>query len=414
MSSPLPGRVLPPAPGTFRALRNRDYRLLWCGQLVSLTGSWMQSVAQGWLVLRLTDSPFQLGVVGFCSYAPVLVFALAAGAVADRVPRRAALVCTQLTATAVALTLGILTGLGVIRVWHVALLALGQGTAAAFDIPVRQALLQDLVGREDLQNAIALNSTAFNGARMVGPALAGLLLPLVGEATLFLLNAASYGAVITGLMMMRSAGRPEAPSGGSWTAAIRSGVAYAARSRRVRALLVLVATSSVFGLSYTVLMPVFARDVLGAGSRGLGLLMGAAGLGATTGALYLAGRTSSRGSGRLVAGALASFGASLIVLGLSRSFALSLAAVTVAGAAMIVQMATSNTLLQLSAPSEMRGRIVSLYMLSFIGTAPFGALLAGWVADAFGAPWAAAGGGVVCLGAAGLFALRIPALRRAE
>jgi MFS family permease len=413
MSIPLPGRVLPLKPGTFRALRNRNYRLLWTGQIVSLTGSWMQSVAQGWLVLRLTDSPLLLGLVGFCSYIPVLLFALAAGAAADRVPRRRALFWTHGVATAIALSLGLLTATGVVRVWHVALLALVQGTTAAFDIPVRQAFLQDLVGREDLQNAIALNSTAFNSARMIGPALAGVLLPWLGEASCFFLNAASYGAVIVGLVLIRGVRGPTGAAG-SFTSAIRSGLAYAVRAPRVRALLALVVVASVFGLPYAVLMPVFARDVLETGARGLGLLMGASGLGATIGALYLAGRTSSRRSGRIVAGALAALGTSLVVLGVSRSFPVSLLAVGVAGGAVVAQMATSNTLLQLSTPAEMRGRIVSLYMLCFVGMAPFGSLLAGWVGDVLGVTWAVGAGGVACLVAAAVFATRIPALRRAR
>lgn len=414
MSLPLPGRILPLRPETFRALRNRDFRLLWSGQLASLTGSWMQSVAQGWLVLRLTDSAFYLGLIGFCTFAPVLLLGLAAGAAADRVPRRNALLLIQSGGMLVALALGLLTLFGVVRVWQVALLALAQGTLAAFEIPIRQSFLQDLVGRDDLPNAIALNSMAFNGARLLGPALGGVVLPLFGEAACFLLNAASFSAVLVGLGLIRPPGRrPDSPTM-SWLGSVREGLAYAVRHVQVRAVLLLVMVSSVFGMPYSILMPVFARDVLRVGAGGLGVLMGATGLGASMGALYLAGRRSSRRFGRIVAVAMATFGGCLIAFALSRSFLLSLVLLTVAGAALIVQMAGSNTWLQLNAPSEMRGRIVSLYMLSFIGMAPFGSLLGGWAARLLDAPAAVAIGGTICTASALVFLAMIPRMRRAS
>jgi len=413
MSIPLPGRMLPLRAGTFRALGNRDFRLLWSGQVASLTGSWMQSVAQGWLVLRLTDSAFQLGVIGFCTFAPVLALGLAAGAAADRVARRNALLWIQGGAMLVALALGLLTLTGAVRVWQVALLALAQGSLAAFEIPIRQSFLQDLVGRDDLPNAIALNSMAFNGARLLGPALAGAVLPLFGEAACFLLNAASFSAVLAGLALIRPPGRrPDGPRA-SWLGSVREGLGYAAGDPRVRAVLLLVMISSVFGMPYSILMPVFARDVLKVGAGGLGILMGATGLGASIGALYLAGRRSSRRFGRIVGLATAAFGAALVGFALSRGFALSLGLLTVAGGALIVQLAGSNTWLQLNAPAEMRGRIVSLYMLSFIGMAPFGSLLAGWVARLLGAPAAVAIGGAICTASALSFLALVPRLRRA-
>ena len=414
MSIPLPGRDLPLVPRTFRALGHRDFRLLWLGQLVSLTGSWMQSVAQGWLVLRLGNSAFHLGLVGFCNFAPVLLFALVAGVAADRVSRRRALYWTQGSAMVLAFTLAALTATGTVRVWHVALLAFGAGTAGAFDIPIRQSLLQDLVGREDLPNAIALNSLAFNGARLLGPALGGLLLAAAGEEVVFLVNGLSYLAVIVGLALMRA--RPATPprkASDSWIAGMREGIAWVRESRKARLFLALVSISSVFGLPYSILLPVFARDVLGVGARGLGFLTGATGLGATVGALYVAGR-GTRGRGVLVATAMALLGASLVAFALSRAFALSLLLLVLVGAAMIVQMATSNTLLQLLAPEELRGRIVSFYMLAFLGTAPVGSLLAGSLAHALGTPAAVAIGGAVCVVAALGFTFYLPHLRRGD
>jgi MFS family permease len=415
MSVPLPGRTLAPARGTFRALRHRDFRLLWAGQLVSLSGTWMQSVAQGWLVLRITDSVFYLGLVGFCSYLPVMLLALVGGVAADRLPRRKALLWTQAAAMALALVLAGLTWFDLVRVWHVALLALGLGTVSAFDIPIRQSFLQELVGRDDLQNAIALNSMAFNSARLAGPSLAGLVVAVWGEAVCFLLNALSFSAVLGSLFLMRTESAvPVRQEGRSWAGGIREVLAYARRTPQVRVILTLVALSSVFGMPYSILMPAFARDVLGGGSRELGFLMGSSGLGAIVGAFLLAGRRSTRHAGRIVAVSMAVFGMSLVALSASRSFALSLAILVVAGAGMIVQMATSNTFLQLLAPPSLRGRIVSLYMMSFIGMAPLGSLLSGVVARALGTPWTVGLGGAVLVVSAAVFGLRLPRYRAAR
>ena len=397
----------------FRALTHRNFRLLWIGQLVSLTGSWMQSTAQGWLVLRLTDSAFYLGLVGFCNFLPMMVLSLPAGVAADRLRPRPALIAIQAFALVNASGLWAVTASGVVRPWHILAFALGNGTAVAFEIPIRQRFLQDLVGRDDLPNAIALNSLAFNGARLLGPSAAGFLLAAMGEAACFLVNAVSYVGVLAALVAIRA---PEFLAGAGddgWRRQMRDGIAYATGSRRVRTLLALVIVSALFGMPYQVLLPVFARDVLAAGSSGLGLLMGAAGLGAVCGALYLAARRSHRRSAPVVAGALAVFGASLVAFAFSRTLALSLACMVVVGGALIVQMATSNTLLQLSAPEGLRGRVISLYLLSFATAAPIGALAAGSVARRIGAPWTVAGGGALCLATALAFATRIPSIRRA-
>lgn len=413
MSFPLPGRILPVGPETFRALRHRDFRLLWIGLLVSLTGRWMQAVAQGWLVLRLSDSPFQLGLVGFCQFLPVLLFALPAGVAADRLPRRVTLLWTQGLSMVFAIALAVLTGLDAIRVWHVAILAFATGAAGALDIPVRQSLLQDLVGRENLPNAIALNSLAFNSSRMIGPAIGGALLAITGEAAVFLVNGLSYLAVLAAIRGMRHRAPVRAAERVSWIAQVRAGIAHAAGDPRMRTLLALVFVTSVFGSPYTILLPVFARDVLSVGSSGLGWMMGAGGLGAVLGALSVAGRGGRLRAGRTVAGAMFLLGLGLIGFSVTRDFALALILLVVIGGAMIVQIATSNTMLQLLSPPELRGRIISLYMLAFLGAAPLGSLLAGTLARTLGTPRAVMIGGAVCAVTSVWFATRIPALRAA-
>jgi len=413
MSFPLPGRILPLAPGTFRALGHRDFRDLWIGLLVSLTGRWMQSVAQGWLVLRLSDSPFQLGLVGFFTFLPVLLFALPAGVVADHLSRRRTLLWTQGVSMVLAFVLALLTWGEWIRVWQVAALAFATGAAGALDIPVRQSLLQDLVGREDLPNAIALNSLAFNSSRMVGPAIAGALIALTGEAFVFLLNGVSFMAVLWALWRMRHRPHVAPARRTSWLGQIRAGLDYAAREPRMRVILALVVVTSLFGAPYTILLPVFARDVLHVGSSGLGYMMGATGLGAVAGALFLAGRGQRLRAGRTVATAMALLGAGLVGFSYATRLAVAMPLLVVVGGAMIVQMATSNTMLQLLSPAELRGRIISLYMLAFMGTAPVGSLLSGWAADRIGTPHTVALGGVLCTATAVWFATRIPALREA-
>lgn len=413
MTIPLQDRFPPIAPHTFRALRHRDFRLLWMGQCVSLTGTWMQSVAQGWLVLRLTDSAFFLGLIGFCTFLPILLFGLVAGVVADRLPRRQALLWTQGAAMLFALTLAALTWFEWVRVWHVAIVAFGFGTAGAFDIPVRQALLQDLVGREDLPNAIALNSLSFNAARLAGPAVGGFVLAAAGEATVFLINGLSFLAILAGIFFMRVSSGPAAGRTGSWPAEIVEGARWAVASPRARIFLGLVVVTAVFGVPYSILLPVFARDILQAGSSGLGLLMGASGLGAITGALFVAGRKGPGRTGRRVSRSMIVLGAALVLFSLSREFWLSMALLPFAGFAMIVQLASSNTALQLMAPGQLRGRIVSIYMLAFLGMAPAGSLLAGALARTLGTPAAVLIGGVVCMATGVVVAWRLPSLRRA-
>lgn len=394
-----------------RAFRHRNYRLFFFGQLISLTGTWMQSVAESWLVFRLTGSSALLGVAAFAAQVPVLLLAPLGGIVADRANRHRVLIATQTVSMILPLTLAALTLSGHVRVWHVFVLASCLGIVNAVDIPARQAFVMDMVGREDLVNAIALNSSMVNGARVVGPSIAGLLVAAVGEGWCFLLNGVSYLGVIGGLLMMRVAARrasagPHAP----WRDIVE-GFQFVVRTAPVRALLLLLGAVSFSGMPYAVLMPVFAEDILHGGPKGLGLLMGCSGAGALVGALTLATRRGVRGLGTWVVTAAASFGVALILFSLSRVFWLSALLLVPVGMTMMVQMAASNTLIQSMVPDALRGRVMAVYSMMFMGMAPFGALWAGAVAERIGAPLTVAIGGVVCIGAAAIFGVRLPSLR---
>lgn len=398
-------------PRVLRALAHRNYRLFFFGQLVSLTGTWMQSVAQSWLAYRLTGSAALLGIVGFAGQVPALLFAPLGGVVADRVERRRILYATQVASMAVALVLAVLALGDRIRVPHLLGLAALLGVVNGFDIPARQSFVVEMVGREDLGNAIALNSSIFNGARVVGPALAGLLVAAVGEGWCFLANAVSYLAALAALAAMRLPGRLRRRAQSGALTSLAEGFRYVARTGPVRALLLLLGLVSLTGMPYAVLMPIFADRILGGGARGLGLLLGATGLGALFGAVALAARDGTGGLGRRVAGAAVGFGAALVLFAASRSFWLSAALLVPAGFAMMNQMASSNTLLQSLVPDEFRGRVMAAYAMMFLGMAPFGALVAGAAAERIGAPWTVAAGGLCCVAGGVVFALRIPALR---
>jgi MFS family permease len=390
---------------TFRALRHRNFRLFWYGQLISLVGTWMQSAAQWWLVHRLTHEPIWLGIVGTATFLPVFLFTFLGGVVADRAPKRTMLVVTQACSLVLALVLSILTFTHVVTVTHIVVLAFLLGTVNAFDIPVRQAFVIDLVGGEDLMNAIALNSSIFNAARVIGPAVAGLLIASTGEAVCFLLNGISFLPVIGGFLLMRLAPTPPRPPR-PIAQELAEGFRFVARTPRIRVILQAVAISSIFGMSFTILLPVFADKILNQGARGYGLLMGAVGLGAVTGALRLAGRTSTHGTARLITAGMGLFGISLIAMALSRQFYLSLGILMVVGAAMITQLATTNTYLQRTTPNELRGRVLSIYSWVLVGLAPAGSFLAGALAQRFGGPWAVGIGGSLCLIGAVSFGLR--------
>ena len=394
-----------------RAFRHRNYQLFFAGQLVSLVGTWMQSVAESWLVFRLTGSAALLGVTSFVTLAPVFLFATVGGIVADRVDRRRIIIATQSLSMVLPLTLAALTLSGHVRVWHVFVLAACLGIVNAFDIPARQSFVVDMVGREDLPNAIALNSSMVNGARVVGPAVAGLLVATVGEGWCFLINGISYSAVIAGLLMMNVPRRARPKTDRSAWRDTVEGLQFAAGTTPIRALLILLGLMSFAGMPYSVLMPVFADSILKAGPKGLGLLMGASGLGALGGALALVARQGVRGLGRWVAVSSASFGVALIAFSFSRTFWLSALLLIPVGGALMVEMAASNTLLQAMVPDTLRGRVMALYSMMFMGMAPFGALFAGWLAERAGAPMAVAIGGVVCVAGAGVFSFHLPKLR---
>jgi MFS family permease len=373
----------------------------------------MQSVAQGWLVYRLTGSAVLLGLVSFSGQIPVFLLAPLGGALADRRPRRSILIATQTCAMLLTFALATLTLTGHVREWHIFVVAALLGVVNAFDIPARQSFVIDMVGKEDLVNAIALNSSMFNGARIVGPAIAGVLITAIGEGWCFLANALSYTAVIAGLLSMRVAASVRQDGGGSAIEKIREGFVFVGRNGPVRALMLLLGIVSLTGMPYAVLMPIFADRILGGGPSGLGILMGASGLGALLGAVALATRKGIQGLGRWVAFASAGFGTGLILFSLSHSFWLSAALLVPTGFSLIVQMASSNTLVQSMVPDELRGRVMAVYSMMFMGMAPVGALLAGTLAGRLGAPLTVALGGAVCILAASLFALRLPRLRGA-
>jgi len=368
----------------FRAMRHRNFRLYFGGQLTSLIGTWMQTVAQSWLVLKLTNSALMLGVVTFANYLPILLVALFAGVIVDHVDRRRLIILTQALLMLSAFALAALTWTGVVRVEHVIILAAFNGVVSAFDMPGRQAFVVEMVGLEDLPNAIALNSMMFNAARTIGPAIAGFLIALVGIAACFFLNGVSYIAVIWSLFAMRLAPRANEPQGVSMLRRLREGAAYVWAHRPTFYLLVLVALNSGLGVQYAVLIPVFAKNILHAGARGYGLLMAAQGVGAVVGAVALASRSgTARGLRENLTVGLFLTAFAIIGFGVSSSMWLSLATQTCVGAGLINYMAATNTLLQLFVSDELRGRVMSFYTLSFIGIAPLGALAVGYLGEHF-------------------------------
>jgi len=370
----------------------------------------MQSVAQAWLVYRLTGSAFLLGAVGFSSQIPVFLVATVGGITADRVNRQRLVIATQTSAMILAAILAWLTLTGLVQVWHIFVLAALLGVVNAFDIPGRQAFLVDMVGKEDLMNAIALNSSMFNGARVIGPAVAGILVARIGEGWCFAANAISYIAVIVGLMLMR-VNCARRFSSRSPFEDIAEGFRWVSGTKIIRALLLLLGLISLVGMPYTVLMPVFADKILHGGARGLGILMGATGVGALFGALTLASKTGVKGLGRWVAISCGSFGVSLILFSFSKWFWISVVLLFPAGYSMMLQMACSNTLIQTMVPDQLRGRVMAVYSMMFMGMAPFGALFGGALANRMGAPITVAVGGVACVCGAIWYGRRLPELR---
>ncbi len=373
----------------------------------------MQQVALSWLVYRLTRDPFQLGLVGFAGQFPGFLAGLYAGVVVDCTDRRRLVLWTQALALAQALLLAFLTLSGRIEVWHIYSLAALLGIVNAFDIPARQVLIGELVPASDRHNAIALNSTIVNGSRILGPSAAGLIVGLWGEGVCFAINAASFLAVLVGLRMMRGLPGPAAPeAGASALKEIRSGVDYVLREEPIRIILILLGVVSLAGMPFVVLMPVFAEEVLHAGSAGLGLLMGASGVGATLGSLFLARRPGPDGLDRLVLRTTLLFGAALIGFSLSRALWLSALLMAVVGLGVMLQMAGVNTLLQDLSSDRFRGRVMAFYTMMFMGATPIGNFGAGWLATKVGAPWTVSIGACVCVLVALQYVESLPRLLR--
>jgi MFS family permease len=386
-----------PPPSPFRALRHRNYRLFFFGQGTSLVGTWMQNIAQGWLVLELTNSAFWVGLVSALTSLPILAGSLPAGVLVDRVNKHRLVILTQALSALQAAALAALIWTHRIALWQVAVVAVFLGMVNAVDTPARQAFMVELVGKDDLANAIALNSSAFNGARVVGPSLAGVLISVVGLGWCYFLNAVSYLAVIWGLVEMRLPPFVRAPRRGSGWTEFREGARFVRRDRRVLALVSLIGVVSIFGFPYLVLMPVFARDELHVGAAGLGFMMAATGAGAVAAALGLAALESRLPKGRVLQWTGPAFGLAVALFAVNPWFPLALVILPLTGGAMILNNAVTNTLLQTIVPDELRGRVMGVYAFTFLGMAPFGAFQAGWLAEHLGAPVAVGLGGLVCV-----------------
>jgi MFS family permease len=390
-------------PHTFRALRHRNFRLFIGGQIISLVGTWMQNVALSWLVYRLTHSELLLGTAWFCSQIAVFALGPLGGIAADRFPRQKVVIVTQTLSMVQAFVLAALTLTGRVQVWQVLVLAGVLGVINAFDMPGRQALVIQMTSKEDLINAISLNSAVFNSARVVGPAIAGLLLAVVGEGTCFLINGISFLAVILCLTAMRIP--PAAPQAHApmWQHLV-DGFRYAGHHSAVRRVLALMGAATLAGMPGLVLMPFFADDIFHRGSRGLGILMGAMGIGAVIGTLTLARRTRLSGLGNVMVFSGLTTGACYLAFAFSPSFYLSLAIMPVIGYSVMRQMASANTTIQTLIPDEYRGRIMALYSMTVVGLGPFGSLAAGALAGRFGARATMAAGGALALAASLVFA----------
>ncbi len=386
---------------TFRSLRHRNYRLYWTGQLVSLIGTWMQSVAQGWLMHRLTSSAFMLGFLGFCQFLPVLLLSLWAGVIVDSIDKRKLLLITQTAFLIQAALLATAVSTGIVKPWMVLTLAFVFGTINAVDLPARQSFVVELAGKEDLSNAIALNSAAFNTARVIGPAVAGILLATIGEAGCFWINAVSYIAVIASMWRMDLVPR----TGIKFEAAralehMKEGVRYAKSVRPVRNLLILLGVTAGLGFQYMILLPVYVREILKTDAKAYGLLVSAFGLGSLVSAAWMTRKQDRWALRRNVFVGLLAAAIGMGTFAWSRTLPLSLAMGFLAGFGLILYVATTNTMIQLDTDDSHRGRVMSLYTLMFVGTAPIGALISGSIAQRFGAPVATSMSALVLLGGA--------------
>jgi MFS family permease len=395
--------------GMFRSFRYKNYRLFFAGQSISLIGTWIQRLATPWLVYHLTNSPFLLGLAGFAGQIPTFLIAPFAGVMTDRWNKYYIMIATQVASMIQALLLALLYFGGNIQFWQIILLNICLGIINAFDVPARQSFVVEMIeNKEDIGNAIALNSTMVNGARLLGPSVAGLLIAFTGEGICFLINGLSYIFVIASLLMMtvKPAGIIRKKDF-HVIKEMKEGIEYAFGSLPIKSIIFLLALVSLMGMSYTVLMPVFAKEILHGGSHTFGFLMGSSGLGALTGALYLASRKSVVGLCKLIPVASGIFGVGLVTFSLSRFLPLSMALMILVGLGMMMQMASSNTILQTITDDDKRGRVMSFYTMAFMGTAPFGSIVAGSLAKVLGTPNTILFGGVVCIIGALIFASKL-------
>ncbi len=400
-------------PAALRALRHRDFRIFWIGLLVSVAGTWMQNAAQAWLVYDLTDSSLSLGLVGACGTVPLLLFSLPAGVVADRLAKRNILLVTQSLAMLQAFALAALVYSGKTQVWHVMVLASLLGTVNAFDMPTRQAMVMELAGKDDLLNAVSLNSSAFNTGRIIGPALGGILIDAVGMGACFFINGITFAALLLALALIEAKPAQENKKA-AMVSQIADGITWARRQPIVWALLLMIAVVSIFGMSYATLLPVFAKDVFHTGSKGYGFLMSSYAVGALASAICLTALGHRWNLGRpLTAGSLL-FPIALLAVAVSPTYGTAMVGLFLTGLGMMLFNAVSNTILQKTPPDELRGRIMSIRALVFAGLAPLGSLQIGAVSEWLGPRFAVGLGGAICLLAAAIAWKTVPGLRRSE
>ncbi|MFZ1291536.1 MAG: MFS transporter [Melioribacteraceae bacterium] len=396
-----------------RAFKSRNYRLFFGGQGISLIGTWMQQIALGWLVYKLTDSAFLLGLVSFSAQIPTFIFASFAGVFADKYNKHKIILTTQVLALFQSSFLAVLTLTNVIEIWHIIVLSIFNGLINSFDMPTRQSFVIDLIDdKNDLPNAIALNSSMFNAARLIGPTIAGIIISAFGEGICFLINAISYFAVINALLLMKFNNKGKQVSEKKLLKGVKEGFVYAYNFIPIRTLLLLISILSLTGMPYTVLMPIFAKDILHGDANTLGFLFGAIGVGAFIGAIYLASRKTILGLGKLIVIATIVFSIGLIFFSQSGAIYFSIPLMIFTGWGMMTQMASSNTLLQTIVDEDKRGRIMSLYVMSFMGTAPFGSLLAGSLAGKIGAANTVLLMGIISLFTAFWFSKELPTIRK--
>ncbi|MFH1414230.1 MAG: MFS transporter [Candidatus Omnitrophota bacterium] len=368
----------------FSSLKVKNFRIYWFGMFVSLVGTWIQAVALSWLVFELTHSAFLLGLVGFLTYIPIFLLSLFGGVLADRMNKRSILICTQTTFMLLAFLLAALTQMKLITPLHVMMIAVLNGIVMAFDAPSRQAMVVELVGKENLFNAIALNSVAFNSSRVIGPAFAGILVAAIGMSGCFYINGISFLALIFALLIIKIKNNHRTNKNNKALRDLKDGVVFIKNDPSILVLISMVSVISLFGVGYIILMPIFANDILGVGARGLGFLMSSAGIGALAGGLFLAHLGDFKYKGKLLAVSSFIFSLSLLLFALSKSYIVSILALLCMGYASVSVIALINTILQTKVDDQFRGRVMSVFMLAFIGIIPFGNLIAGTLAQILG------------------------------